>query len=307
MNLEDLRVFVAVCEAGTLSAVGRELGCTQPAVAQRVTRLEREVGVALLDRRPRGVVPTPAGEIMRRAAVDAIGLLRGAMRELDALRTGRAGSVRLCTGPTTVQHFMQRSIVAFRRRYPEVSLDLWPRSSTRGCLEELTRQPLDLAFVTVGIPWSGVEQRAVLEASHVLLVREDHRLARRKTIRAGELRDLSFIGLRSYISPASQLARELAEHGVVIRATTVVEDWDTAAMMVGLGLGEAIVPSVHASSFVRGGKVHAVRIRGLQPMRFGWAARRFADLAPVSKDFVALVDQSLARLGELPGCRYLPT
>lgn len=61
MTLEDLRVFVAVCRAGSLSAVARELACTQSAVSQHVKRLEREAGVSLLERRPRGVVPTYAG------------------------------------------------------------------------------------------------------------------------------------------------------------------------------------------------------------------------------------------------------
>ncbi|CAM5452536.1 hypothetical protein SPURM210S_06573 [Streptomyces purpurascens] len=58
MALEDLRVFVAVCRAGSLSAVARELDCTQSAVSQHVRRLAREAGVSLLERQPRGVVPT---------------------------------------------------------------------------------------------------------------------------------------------------------------------------------------------------------------------------------------------------------
>ena len=56
MTLEDLRVFVAVCRVGSLSEVARGLHCTQPAVSQHVTRLERELGVALLERRATGVV-----------------------------------------------------------------------------------------------------------------------------------------------------------------------------------------------------------------------------------------------------------
>ena len=306
MNLEDLRVFVAVCESGTLSGVSRQLGCTQPAVAQRIARIERGVGLSLLDRRPRGVAPTPAGELMLRASRDALGALEAALRQVDALRTGEAGSLRVCTGPTTVQHFMQRPIVAFRKRYPNLSLELLPRRSTRECLEELSRGAVDLVFVTVGIPWAGIEQRSVLEANHVLLVRHDHRLAKRRRVRVAELKALSFVGLRGYTSPQSQLSRELSEHGVVINASTVVEDWDTAAMMVELGLGQAIVPSLHAHSFVKTGSLRALRIAGLAPIQFGWAARRLSDLPPVAKDFRLLVDQHVAGLAEVADCRFLP-
>jgi DNA-binding transcriptional LysR family regulator len=305
MNLEDLRVFAAVCDAGNLSQVARELGCTQPAVAQRVARLERELGVALLERGARGVAPTEAGLLMHRTCADALGALGAAARTFEALRSGEQGSLRIATGPTTVRHFMQQAIVAFRRRYPQVALELRPHGSTRKCLEALS-EPLDVAFVTVGIPWSGLEQRAVLETSHELLVRDDHKLARRKRIKPEQLKDLGFIGLRGYVSPDSQLARELAEHGVVIRAETMVDDWDTAALLVSLGLGAAIVPSLHARSFEKGGGVRGVRLEGLQPIRFGWAARRFANLSPVARDFTRLVDEHVATLADDSGCRYLP-
>jgi DNA-binding transcriptional LysR family regulator len=306
MNLDDLRVFAAVCDAGNLSVVARELGCTQPAVAQRVSRLERELGIALLDRRPRGVSPTPAGALMRRACDDALGALGAAVRSLEALRTGETGRLCISTGPTTVRHFMQQAIVTFRARYPAVALELQPNASTRKCLDALSREPLDLAFVTVGIPWRGLEQRAVLEASHELLVRDDHKLARRKRVKPAELRSLHFVGLRAYVSPDSQLARELADQGIVIGAQTVVDDWDTAALMVSLGLGEAIVPSLHARTFAQAGGVVGIPIEGLLPIRFGWAARRFADLSPVARDFIALVDQHVATLADDSGCRYLP-
>ena len=93
---------------------------------------------------------------------------------------------------------------------------------------------------------------------------------------------------------------------MVIRANTLVDDWDTAALMVSLGLGAAIVPSLHARSFEKAGGVTGVRLEGLQPIRFGWAARRFANLSPVARDFMRLVDQHIAALTDDGACRYLP-
>ncbi|MFD9263054.1 LysR family transcriptional regulator, partial [Streptomyces sp. NPDC059538] len=68
MTLDDLRVFVAVCRAGSLSAVARDLGCTQSAVSQHVRRLEKQTGTGLLERHARGVVPTEAGRILQAGA-----------------------------------------------------------------------------------------------------------------------------------------------------------------------------------------------------------------------------------------------
>ncbi|MFE2338490.1 LysR family transcriptional regulator, partial [Streptomyces sp. NPDC059431] len=65
MTLDDLRVFVAVCRSGSLSAVARDLGRTQSAVSQHIRRLEKETGAVLLERHPRGVSPTEAGRILQ--------------------------------------------------------------------------------------------------------------------------------------------------------------------------------------------------------------------------------------------------
>lgn len=307
MTLEDLRVFAAVCEAHSLSAVARNLGCTQPAVGQHVARLERELGVSLLDRRARGVSMTPAGEVLYRASVDALGALSSASRHIGDIREGESGSLRISTGPTTVRHFMQSAVVRFRESFPGVALEFRPRNSTRGCLELLRREPIDLAFVSTGMPSQGIEQRPVLEARLMLLLMADHTLAKRRRLRISDLENLSFVGLRSYTSPESQLAKQLAQHGLVIRSKTMVDDWDTAGMMVKLGMGAAIVPSVHAYSYMRSGQLAAVRIEGLSPVQFGWAARSFSALPKVAEHFMALVGKELEDADGLPGCRILRT
>ncbi|MDD9940484.1 MAG: LysR family transcriptional regulator [Myxococcales bacterium] len=305
MTLEDLRVFAAVCKAHSLSAVARELGCTQPAVGQHVARLERELNVSLLNRRARGVTVTPAGEVLHRAAVDALGALAAATRMVGDIREGKSGSLLITTGTTTVRHFMQAAVVNFRQRFPGVSLEFRPGNSTRQCLELLRRDPIDLAFVTTAVPVQGLEQRPVIEARHMLLVPKDHELAGRRRLRIAELKGLPFVGLRSYTSPDSRLAKQLADGGVVIRAKTMVDDWDNAGMMVELGVGLAIVPSIHAHSFVKSGNLAAVRIGGLSPILFGWTARDFERLSKAALHFMALVDAELSSANDMDGCRYL--
>ena len=98
MTLDDIRMFVAACEAGTLSAVARRLGTTQPAVSQRVRRLERECGLPLVERSRRGVAPTAAGRVLLDAAAEALGALDAARRELDRRRDGAGGSLRRVGG-----------------------------------------------------------------------------------------------------------------------------------------------------------------------------------------------------------------
>src|SRR6185295_19265647 len=113
MTFEDLRVFDAVCEHGNLSAVARRFGCTQPAVAQHVARLERELRITLLERTRRGVVPTPAGRILHQATSAGLGAVAMATREIERLRDGHAGHLSIATGGTTVRHFLRDTVMRF--------------------------------------------------------------------------------------------------------------------------------------------------------------------------------------------------
>ncbi|GGX28712.1 LysR family transcriptional regulator [Streptomyces malachitofuscus] len=293
MTLEDLRVFVAVCRAGSLSAVARELDRTQSAVSQHVKRLERETGVSLLERRPRGVVPTEAGRVLWDAAADGIAGLDVALRRLGDLVHGDSGSVRVTTGGTTVRHFMSEAVVAFRRRYPQVNLEFQTETSSRSCFDALTADNLDLAWVTIGGPVRGIEQRPVIDLPWVLAVRADDQLAGRTRVDVADLTDIRLIRLPHNSTSGIRLDSAFAELGVRTRSDTSVADWDTALLLAELGLGHAVVPALPGWR-VPGdhGPLRLVPVPGLPPLPVGWAVRRWDALTPLARVFAETVASS---------------
>ncbi|MER5727281.1 LysR family transcriptional regulator [Streptomyces sp. NPDC002138] len=292
MTLEDLRVFVAVCRAGSLSAVARELDRTQSAVSQHVKRLERETGTSLLERRPRGVVPTPAGRVLCEAASDGIAGLDLALRRLGDLVNGDSGSVRVTTGGTTVRHFMAEAVVAFRRRYPKVSLEFRTETSSRSCFDALSAGNLDLAWVTIGGPVRGIEQRPVVALPWVLAVRAGDPLAGRSRVGAAELNDISLIRLPSNSTSGARLDDAFAALGVRSSSDTSVADWDTALLLAELGLGHAVVPVPPGRPVPGDGPVRLVPLPDLPPLQVGWAVRRWDALTPLARVFADAVARS---------------
>ncbi|MFJ9645575.1 LysR family transcriptional regulator [Streptomyces sp. NPDC004244] len=293
MTLDDLRVFVAVCRAGSLSAVARDLGCTQSAVSQHVRRLEKQIGTALLARHARGAVPTEAGRILQAAAADGIAGLDGALRHLADLVRGDTGSVRITTGATTVRHFMSEAIVGFRRRHPNVSLEFETKNSGRGCFDALAADDLDLAWITIGKPVRGIEQRPVLELPWVLAVGADDPLASRPRIDTPDLAGIRHIRLPQNSTSRSHLDAALAEAGVTVRSDTSVADWDTALLLAELGLGHALVPALPGWQVPgSGGPLRLVPIPALPPLPVGWAVRSWDALSPLARVFADDVARS---------------
>ncbi|MFK0258133.1 LysR family transcriptional regulator [Streptomyces sp. NPDC090445] len=293
MTLDDLRVFVAVCRAGSLSAVARDLGCTQSAVSQHVRRLEKQIGTALLARHARGVLPTEAGRILQAAAADGIAGLDGALRHLDDLVRGDTGAVRITTGATTVRHFMSEAVVGFRRRHPNVSLEFQTENSSRRCFDALAAADLDLAWITIGKPVRGIEQRPVMELPWVLAVGADDPLAARPRIDTADLADIRHIRLPENSTSRAHLDNALAAAGIAIRSDTGVADWDTALLLAELGLGHAVVPALPGWQVPgSGGPLRLVPIPALPPLPVGWAVRRWSALSPLARVFADDVARS---------------
>ncbi|MER5432192.1 LysR family transcriptional regulator [Streptomyces sp. NPDC002588] len=289
MTLDDLRVFAAVCQAGSLSAAARDLMCTQSAVSQHVKRLERELGLSLFERQPRGVIPTQAGHVLHSAVVDGLGSIDHALRRLDELARGDGGAVRITTGGTTVRHFMSAAIVDFRQRFPQVSLEFQTETSGRDCFDALATDGLDLAWITLGPPVRGIEQRPVVELPWVLAVTADDPLADKRFIEPADLQDARLIGLPENSASRSQLDSWLEESGVRPVFDTSVADWDTAVLLVELGLGHAIVPTLPRWRGPGHSGVRLVPIPALPALTAGWAVRRWDALSPVARTFADTV------------------
>jgi DNA-binding transcriptional LysR family regulator len=301
MTLDDLRLFVAACEAGSLSAVAQGLGTSQSAVSQHVRRLERELDVALLERGRRGVTPTAAGRILLGSARDALGALDAGRRELDQLRDGSGGSLRVTTGGTTLRHFMARALADFRDRYPAITFDYVSATSTSECLRALRADGADVAFVTL-VDDRGLEGRPTLRTPWVLVVPAGDPLADRPAVEPGDLAaladvgELQLIGMPAHATSRGELEAGLARHGVRLPVGTTVDEWDTAVRLVELGVGRSVVPALWVHDLAARPGLRALPVAGLPPLTFGWVARRWDALPRYARDFVALVDEGLARL-----------
>jgi DNA-binding transcriptional LysR family regulator len=302
VTLDDLRVFVAVCRAGSLSAVARDLTCTQSAVSQHVKRLERDTGITLLERQPRGVVPTAAGRILCDAATDGIAGLDLALRRIGDLVNGESGSVRITTGGTTVRHFMAEAIVSFRRRYPKVTLDFQTETSSRSCFDAILSSNLDLAWITISGPVRGIEQRPVVDLPWVLAVRADDPLAARSRIDASDLTDVRLVRLPPNSTSGGRLDAAFTDLGIRAGSDTSVADWDTALLLAELGLGHAVVPAVPGLPTPGDdGPLRLVPIPALPPLSVGWAVRRWDALPPLARSFADTVALSCAKKSMVRG------
>ena len=305
MTLEDLKIFVSACEAGSLSAVARQVGRTQSSVSQHIARLESELGVALLDRQARGVQPTEAGRILRELALEGLDAIELGLRRIRALKSGDSGTLTITTGGTTVRHFLKETVARFRQDHPAVNIRFLPANSSRRCLEILRLSQADLAFVTTGDPIRGISERTVARLHFFLLVSKNDPLAGRERLQLKDLKGIRYLGLSEGTTHRGAIEHAAAEQGVILRPEIVFDDFDTANIFVELNLGQAIVPAVHAHNFEKSGAVKGVLITDLPPISVGWAFRHWNHLPAPARDFVNIFSDEIKKMQNLSGVELM--
>ena len=93
-SLHQFRCFLAVYEAGSLTAAAEQLGYAQPSISEQVRTLERSLGIDLFTRVGRGVVPTSAGESLRPYAERVIASLEEAREAVQSVKSFETGTIR---------------------------------------------------------------------------------------------------------------------------------------------------------------------------------------------------------------------
>jgi DNA-binding transcriptional LysR family regulator len=138
---DDLRHFVAVAEAGTLSAAARRLGAEHSTVARRVAALEASLGLRLFDRLPRGYALTAEGEALadhaRRLEAEVLAMERFAGGQGGTV----AGTVRISAPPVLASRFVAPRLAPLRARHPGLMIELIGHSQAAS----LTRREADIA------------------------------------------------------------------------------------------------------------------------------------------------------------------
>ena len=149
MTIVQLEYLVAVANYGSFSQAAEKCYVTQPSLSMQVKNLEEELGVILLDRSKKPVIPTEAGQVVLAQAREAISAFRRVKESVNDLKGEVSGVLRLGAIPTIAPYLLHRFIPDFMRRYPKVELQI-REMMTSEIIEALNHDRLDAAILAGG-------------------------------------------------------------------------------------------------------------------------------------------------------------
>lgn len=273
LNVNRLRILREVAHRGSFSAAADALSYTQSAVSQQIAALEAETGMTLLERRPRGVSLTAAGQTLVGHAESVLADLDAAETAMAAIAGLRGGRLRMASFPTAGATLMPLAIATFRDRYPDVELTL-AEGEPEEIEPRLRAGELDLALlfefeVAEGEPvQGGPTVGAAGELTRVELLRDplylalprEHRLAARRRLRLEDLRGQAWVQTSESSPCARYVVRCAHAAGFEPRVSFESDDYQTVQGLVAAGVGVALIPEL-ALSVVR----EDIAIRVLSP------------------------------------------
>jgi DNA-binding transcriptional LysR family regulator len=197
----QLLYFVTVAEEGQITRAAAKLHLAQPALSQAITQLESELGIQLLERHPRGVTVTPAGEIFLEKARLALLAEREALEMGQWLANGDAGTIEVgfIGSPPTLH--APELFEAFTDAHPAAQVSFreltLPRAPITSWLEGV-----DVAFCHPPASESGVHIQVFRLEPRVVVAPRDHRLAERSDLTVADVRDETFVRFHRSVDQA---------------------------------------------------------------------------------------------------------
>lgn len=246
--LRHLRYFIAVAEEGHVTRAAVRLGIQQPPLSQQIRAMEAEIGVALLNRLPRGVELTEAGRVFLAEARAAVAQVEHAVEA--ARRTARGEQGRLAVGFTSSAAFhplIPAVVRAFRQAAPHVDLQL-EESSTGELIAALQKDQLDVAFLRVPMgDTAGVRIEALLNEKMLVALPAHHPLVGKrapKSIALADLADETFILYRRPTGPGlyDTIIAACRAAGFSPRIGQEAPRMLSTLSLVAAGLGVSIIP-----------------------------------------------------------------
>ncbi|MDR6436607.1 DNA-binding transcriptional LysR family regulator [Paenarthrobacter nicotinovorans] len=148
MDLRNVRYFIAVAENGSITEASNALRISQPPLSMAMAKLEKELGVTLFDRKPRGIELTAAGEYLHHAGRRLLAEERRISDTLKSMGQGLAGELHLGCEPMCLWRIGSTKISQFLSIYRNVTLDLTD-ANPRVQLDRLADGTLDLAIMPI--------------------------------------------------------------------------------------------------------------------------------------------------------------
>jgi DNA-binding transcriptional LysR family regulator len=187
LKLRDLDILMAVIATGSMGKAAGRLNMTQPAVSKAIVELEDALGVQLVDRSRRGVVPTPYGAALGKRSIAIFNDLRQGVQDIDFLSDPSKGEIRLGATDPIVVALVSPAIDRLSHKYPGIFCHVIA-GDTSTLYRDVVERNIEFAVCRmIGQLPEDLAGEVILHDSLAIMTSATNPLTRRRKLALGEL------------------------------------------------------------------------------------------------------------------------
>lgn len=282
-DLIDLRLFLAVVDAGSMTHGAADAGLSLPAASERLRDMEMIGKVKLLERGRRGVRPTPAGEALAHHARLILRQMARMRGELGEHADGLRATIRLAVNTAALTEFLPQRLGAWMTAHPRIDVDLKERQSIE-IARAVAADLVEIGILSDAVDTGGLQLRPFAVDRLVVVIPRDHVFAARRRALFADIADQPFVGLADG-ALQSHIDAQARRLGLTLKMRSRMRSFEGMCHMVSAGVGLAIMPETAARRGGRSPKTAFVRLAD------DWATRRLSvcvraeeELSPPARD-----------------------
>ncbi len=262
MNLNQIRVFVAVANRLSFTLAAQDLHLTQPAVSLQVRALERAERIRLFERRGNTLALTEAGRALYDSAVTMLSAQEQATRLLAELSGAKRGRLVVGTNTTSGMYVVPELLARFRERWPDADIEIHIDPAVR-ILERIHQNIVDVGIVGGPVEDERFEVEHLAPDPLALIFSPRHPFAQRNEVTLEDLADQPFIVPEPTSVMRILFERALREAGLNIRIGQQLHEAEPVKKAVQANLGVGIVSALAIRSELATGELLTAPIEGL--------------------------------------------
>jgi DNA-binding transcriptional LysR family regulator len=290
LNLNSLRLFLAVATHAGFSRAARVTGVSQPAISKAVQILEAQAGAQLLVRAPTGVVLTEAGRLLLEHARALFAEERAAEERLESLRGLRDGVLRVGASTTLASYFLPPILGELYRAHPGIDLQLLS-ANARTVIGAVLEHEVELGLVEGPVHDGRLEVRPWREDELLVVVAPGHPLTRKRNVTGAQLMEELLLlreegaGTREVMLAALRRRRWIPRRSFEVNSTEAIKG------LVAAGVGWAALSARAVHDELQIGRLKRIDVPEFALKRtLTWVRWRARRLGPAATAFRSLAE-----------------
>ena len=286
-DLADLRLFLNVVEAGSITHGAERAHLAIAAASTRIRNMEAALGIPLLHRERQGVKPTEAGRTLVQHARIMLQQFERMHGDLGQYAEGIRGQVRLLSNTNALTEFLPEPLSAFLAAHPQVNIDLEERLSDE-IVTAIADGTADIGIVAGTVMMAGLETLPFRTDRFVLVVAQSHPLASVEHSSFAEVLDYDFVGLDRTSALQRFLSEKAERIGRRLKLRVQLRGFDAVCRLVECNVGIGVVPATTAERHAKTMAIHRIELTD------EWALRKLT-ICVRRQDDLPLYAQALVR------------